>query len=474
MKSLASFKCRVLAVSLLIVAVVCAPFADAAPKVKPADPIDNSDLNNDYQVDYADLVIFSTDYLGQSVETVDWCDFYNDVYYLPDDLYGHTPDWYQKHFSQLLDFINTAYCQLSDMNGDQVINVRDLLAFSEEFANEHFMLVDWCVFLQSVLDGNPYFNHPALFYLDHYGDLVLYIQDKYTCTDEPPPPDGLNLKNEPRSLTRIAAARNLTGDYYVTDAKVGSVFIYDSNLVLTGELKGLARPLGIAVNALGQILVGNDKRNNIEVYDPDTGQKLATFGETEIETPSSIMIDAQGRVYVTDAGSNTVYVFDSAYNLLASIGKPGRDASQLRGPSSALLLADESELFVLDRLNKRVQVYDPDNIDPDSNWLRGFGFAGTPDQNCNWFTGVCAIPGAPAFTRIQAMDLDAAGRLHVLDVFHAVINVFNPQTGVFLTKYGTYGLNTGQLKSPVDLLVESNRVLVVDGGKNTIEVLALP
>jgi len=468
-----SLKIALATIGLMTAALSWAPAIDAAPK-KSNDPTEYSDMNNDGTVDYADLVLFSSEYLGQSVDTVDWCEFYVAVYNLPDDLYGRAPEYYQSHFSQLLNFINTAYCQLSDMNGDRIINARDLLAFSEEFANEHFMLVDWCVFLQNVLEGNPYFNHPAEFYLDHYGDLVLYIQDKYTCTDGPPPIDALVLKNDPKGLTRIAAARNLTGDYYVTDAKVGSVFIYDSNLVLTGELKGLAKPLGIAVNALGQILVGNDKHNNVEVYDPDTGQKLATFGESEIETPSSIMLDSLGRVYVTDAGSNTVYVYDSAYNLVANVGKPGRDISQLRGPANALLSPDESELFVLDRLNKRVQVYDPDNSNPDSDWLRGFGFAGTPGTDCSWFTGVCKIPGAPEFTRIQAMDFDTTGKLHVLDVFHAAITVFNAQTGAYLTMYGTYGLNAGQLKSPVDLLIETDRVLVVDGGKNTIEVLAIP
>lgn len=250
--------------------------------------------------------------------------------------------------------------------------------------------------------------------------------------------------------------------------------MYDSNLVLTRELKGLATPLGIAVNSLGHILVGNDKRNNVEVYRQDNGDLLATFGESELETPSSIMLDSQDNVYVTDAGSNTIYVYDNTYTLITNIGEPGKDQHQLRAPSNALLSADESNIFVLDRLNKRVQVYDPGNIDPDNNWLRSFTFEGTPGQNCNWFTGVCEIPGAPPFTRIQAMDFDAAGSLHVLDVFHAAITIFNPQTGEYVSTYGTYGLGDGELKSPVDLIVETDRVLVLDGGKNTIEVLIIP
>ena len=186
------------------------------------------------------------------------------------------------------------------------------------------------------------------------------------------------------------------------------------------------------------------------------------------------MLDSQGMVYVSDARSNTIYVYDSAYNLITNIGEPGRDQHQLRAPSNAHLSSNENELFILDRLNKRVQVYDPMTSDLEASWLRGFGFGGTEGQDCSWFTGVCAIPGAPAFTRIQAMDLDTSGRLHVVDAFHAAITVFNSQTGEFVTTYGTYGPDQGQLKGPVDIIVETDRVLVLDGGKNTIEVLAIP
>ena len=72
------------------------------------------------------------------------------------------------------------------------------------------------------------------------------------------------------------------------------------------------------------------------------------------------------------------------------------------------------------------------------------------------------------------MAFDASGRLHVVDIFHAAITMFNPQTGEYLGLYGTYGTAPGELKSPASILVETDRVLVVDGGKNTIEVLASP
>jgi hypothetical protein len=454
------FKIGLITISLLVTALAWAPLVDAAPK--PSATTGKSDLNGDGVVDYDDLVIFSADYLGQNVETVDWCTFL-EATSLEEDLYGRTPSFYIRHFSVLLSFIENYFgcTPSSDLNGDGLINTRDLIAFSEKYARTHFLQFDWCAFLQGVMDGSSQYDYPASYYLEYYGSLLLYIQDKYHCSDGPPPVDPLALKNNPKFLTRIAASRNLTGDYYVTDAKIGSVFIYDLNLVLTGELKGLAAPLGIAVNSSGHILVGNDKRNNVEVYNPDSGSLLTTFGESELEMPTSITVDSMDHVYVTDARSNTIYVYDSAYQLITNIGEPGKGPDQIRSPSDAVLSADESELFVADRLNKRIQVFN----------LNGDFLRSILPEKCGWFS---CDPNTATFTRLQDMDIDSQGRLHVLDIFNVMVAIIDPQTGAIVGRYGSYGLTDGLLKSPIGLVADGNQALVTDGGKNKIEALVIP
>ena len=129
------FKIGIIVVALLAFTTVWAPDVDAASK-KDNNSTEYSDMNNDGIVDYNDLVLFSTEYLGQSVDTVDWCDFYYAVTNLTDDVYGRTPGYYQKHFTQLLGFINTEYCELSDLNDDRLINARDLMEFSEQYARQ--------------------------------------------------------------------------------------------------------------------------------------------------------------------------------------------------------------------------------------------------------------------------------------------------------------------------------------------------
>ena len=138
------FKIGIITIILLAAALVWTPVVDAAPK--PPDTLGRSDLNNDGTVDYADLVIFSTDYLAQNVETVDWCAFW-EASSLEALLYGRQPSYYVKHFSGLLSFINNHFgCDLSDLNKDDAVNLDDLKIFSTHYLELNYETVDWCSF----------------------------------------------------------------------------------------------------------------------------------------------------------------------------------------------------------------------------------------------------------------------------------------------------------------------------------------
>ena len=81
----------------------------------------------------------------------------------------------------------------------------------------------------------------------------------------------------------------------------------------------------------------------------------------------------------------------------------------------------------------------------------------------------------PGFNRLQALDTDAAGRLHVLDSYGGVVLIFNPATGAYLAKYGSYGAEPGQLKLPKDVLVSQPGVAIVTAGDgDRIEVFVTP
>lgn len=462
---------------LLLAALAWAPFSAAAP-------FDRSDLNGDGTVDVFDLEIFSTTYLEEDYQTFDWCSFYDSSISNPKYFRSITSENLDR-FQELMDFISATYdCQTtapisdkSDLNGDGLVDLEDLAIFSANYLQLYWKAVDWCVFHGSVLAGAEFEGRSTKYYLRHFGTLLAFINDHFDCGGTEPPTNSLVLENTPKYLTRVASAANFAGGYYITDPLVGSVFIYDEFLILKAEIKGLSRPLGVAIDLQGRILVGNDGRDNIEVYDPANGELLAVFGEGLLKMPTAITIDNVGNIYVTDSRNHRVHVFDSTYNPVRVIGKSGVGDDTLQFPVDTEIImtigggtADQFEIFVADQGNDRVQVFDADG-----NWLRSITFAGTDGQNCNWWTGVCEVPGMPPFTRLQALAKDSLGQLHVLDNFAASVMIFNPVDGAFVNSYGSYGTDAGLLRVPMDVLVSTTDMAMVTAGDgDRIEIFTTP
>jgi hypothetical protein len=467
---------RAFAPFLLLHALCVVPFAEAAP-------FDKSDLNNDGAVDTLDLEIFSNEYLAQDWETVDWCDFY-ELSISNEKYFRSITSEKSASFSRLLNFIADSYgCQAtpettnkSDLNSDGIVDIEDLIIFSTNYLETYWESVDWCLFLDSTLTGAEFEGRSTKQYLRHFGSLLSFINGYFNCGGGEPPPNALLLEHTPKELARIADATYLTGDYYITDPRVGSLFIYDADLVLKSEIKGLNKPLGVAISSQGYILIGNNGRDNIEVYDPANGDLLAVFGDGLVKMPTAITLDDLGNIYVTDSLRHHIQVFDPDYYPIRTIGRPGGGERGLTFPVDAEVVvrsggaADIHEIFVADQGNYRIQVYDLEG-----NWLRSMTFEGTEGQNCNWFTGVCEIPGVPPFTRLHALDTDSLGRLHVLDVFGASVVILDPADGTFLGSYGGYGTESGLLRVPMDVLIsETDTAIVTAGDGGRIEVFTTP
>jgi len=455
---------------ILLVALAWLPLAHAQFVV------DRSDINVDGAVDTLDLEIFADTYLDQDWQTVNWCNFYESSIVNEKYFRSVTHDK-TANYTQLLNFIAVSYdCQAkvkdedkSDLNGDSFVDLDDVILFSEAYLESYWETVDWCLFYDSTLAGDDFEGRSTKYYLRHFGRLLSFINDHFYCDGPEPPSTDILLENAPKNLVRIADGAFFTSDYYITDPTVGSVFIYDADFVLKGEIKALNKPLGVAIDSQGRVLVGNNGRDNIEVYDPATGELLAVFGESLIKMPTAITVDDLGNIYVTDSLNNNVRVFDPSYILVRTIGQRGDGEGGLDFPVDAEIV-DMQEIFVADQGNDRIQVYDFNG-----NWLRSMTFEGTEGQNCNWFTGECEIPGAPAFNRLQALDTDSLGQLHVLDNFAASVVMFDPADGTFLNTYGEYGTDAGSLRVPMDVLVSAmGTALVTAGNSDRVEDLPIP
>jgi hypothetical protein len=448
----------------------------ASGQVLAAPKIDKSDLNGDGIVDHQDVDILASNLAESDWQAIDACNFYQSSILNPKYFRRVVRDDVD-YYGELLDYMAAAEgcatvqavkADKSDLNGDGLVDLADLALFSTNYLNRNWESVDWCLFHGAVLAGADFEGQSTAYYAKHFKVLLAFINEHFNCGGEPPPPGNFILENNPQFLGRIADGTAITGNYYVSDPRVGSVFIYNELMALAGELKGLNKPLGVAVDLQGRILVGNNGRNNIEVYDSATGDLVAAFGQGILEMPTAITIDDGGYIYVTDSRRNRVFVFDTTFNLVRAIGKSGVGDDTLGFPMDAAIIG--GEVFVADQKNFRVQVY---NIA--GEWQRSITFEGTPGQNCSWFTGVCEISGMPPFTRVQALATDSLGRLHVLDNYAAAAVILDPADGALIGSYGGYGGTSGLLRVPMDVSVSAaNMAIVTAGDGGRIEIFTVP
>jgi DNA-binding beta-propeller fold protein YncE len=264
--------------------------------------------------------------------------------------------------------------------------------------------------------------------------------------------------------TRLTYGPN--GSLYVTDPSACSVFIYDPNvadpnLTVVGELKGLDKPLGVAVDSAGFIYVGNDGRNNVEVFNP-SGNRIRTVGDGVIMMPNAIKIGPDDNIYICDSMSDCVHVYDIKGKPLRIIG------SGLLLFPSAIEIATvqtspgvfETELYVADQAHYQVKVFDLEG-----NLKREFG--------SNAYKSMMgALKWQGRFICIQSLLVDNLGRLHVLDSAMKKVQILNPVTGAYIDYYGEEGTGLGQLKLPQDIAISaSGDVAVANNGNNRVEVI---
>lgn len=326
----------------------------------------------------------------------------------------------------------------SDKSHDGAVDLDDLALYSQNELGRAWQAVDWCDWL-----ANPPSDPNEL------RELRLFVTSYFACDSDPLAIAGVN--EYPTRLAWGPGAQRL----YVTDARANSVFIYDAQLELVGEIKNLGRPLGIAVDPAGNIYVGNNQFDNVEVYDPD-GAKTATLGSGLVEMPNDLALDADGNLYVADSLSNLIWVFDPATGLVVrSIG-----SGQLLFPSALTIAGDE--LFVADQTHHQVRVFDLDG-----NLLRSLG--GEVDQ------GMLGYRWQGKFVRLQSLAVDAAGRLHALDSQMSVIQILDAASGAYIDSYATRGTAEGELNLPLDIALSDYGDLAVANTLNQrVELLTPP
>ncbi len=260
-------------------------------------------------------------------------------------------------------------------------------------------------------------------------------------------------------------ARGPQDSFYVSDPVAGSVFIYDSDLNVTGEIRDLGRPLGVVVDPAGNIYVGDDESDHVFICSP-AGEKLLTLGHGRLRMPTDLALGFDGRLYVADSLHDKVIVFDRSGDWETDIGVSGSGNGQFRFPVSVAVAHTSSpdgqpigELFVADQGNARIQV-----LDLQGNFLRTFGSKASEGMMGWKFKG--------KFVQLQSIFIDAARRVHALDCYTSRAQLLNAQTGAYLSSYGTKGSAVGEMSVPLDFVMDDKGdIIVANYGNRRVEYI---
>jgi sugar lactone lactonase YvrE len=211
-----------------------------------------------------------------------------------------------------------------------------------------------------------------------------------------------------------------------------------------GLLASFNQPTGIAVDAAGNVYVGDAGNDRIrKITSAGIVSTLAgngtNVGDTNIfSNPTGVAVDAAGNVYVANYINNNILKVSSAGAISAFAGSGATGAVNGSGSSATFYFPNSvavdvaNNVYVADGVNNLVRKITPDGT---VSTLAGSGQAGAVDS-----TGTAASFDGPA-----GLAVDVAGNVYVADSNNNLIRKITP-AGVVTTVAGNglAGAKNGQ------------------------------
>lgn len=185
------------------------------------------------------------------------------------------------------------------------------------------------------------------------GDLVVTDADTKTRGGALTKPSGIAI--------------DLKGRVYVVDSSDPYVRVFDSRGIflkdfcnIQGKEGGIQ---GIAVDSTGLIYLSDATNACVQVFQSELGlwmRKVECKGKAGegMQLPAGVAIDRSNQLYCADYGASRIFVFSKTGNLLRSFGSKGNGPGQFNVPRSVAVDKND-KIYVLDSLNHRIQVFGP-------------------------------------------------------------------------------------------------------------------
>jgi sugar lactone lactonase YvrE len=267
---------------------------------------------------------------------------------------------------------------------------------------------------------------------------------------------GQDVNDTQPTCADIHSFRTLAGTRYAFDRAWGSRGSADGQFFV---------PLYLATDAGGNVYVTDSGNDRVQKF-TSTGGFITKWGSNGAgpgqfaeEGPVGVATDSAGNVYVADRGSPLttgnfrIQKFSSSGGFLITWGSNGSGDSQFLGPRG--LATDRAGgVYVAD--------YPADSFD--HHRVKKYGSTGVFITKWGSF-GI----GDGQFREPNGMATDAAGNVYVADSGNNRVQKFT-SSGVFITKWGSSGAGNGAFGFPCGVATDSaGGVYVGDSGNDRVQ-----
>jgi sugar lactone lactonase YvrE len=213
----------------------------------------------------------------------------------------------------------------------------------------------------------------------------------------------------------------------------GSRYVVDPTWPEKPREYGWGAMPGIATDKKDNVWIFTRARPPVQVFD-GAGKFVRAWASESILIPHHIRVDHEGHIWVTDIGSHTVQKYTVDGKLLQMIGtsgKPGCDATHMNKPADVTVLPS-GDIFVADGYGNRRIVH----FDKTGKFVKDWGEEGTQP-------GQFALPHSivsDSQKRLYVADRENA-RVQVFDTDGKLLDVWDK----LMTPWGLYVKNDDEI-----------------------------
>ena len=219
----------------------------------------------------------------------------------------------------------------------------------------------------------------------------------------------------------LSRSREFNPSMRVTKCSLGvepgqEEFIFEFGSYGSGDLQFM-QPTSIAVDKDENVYVSDEALTRISIFDSEGNflDKWGTpgSGDGELDRPWGLTFDRQDDLWVVDSGNNRIQKFTKDGKFLAKWGKEGSGEGEFNMPWG-ITLDDEGDVYVADWANSRVQ-----KLTPEGRYLMSFGAPGS---------------GQGEMRRPSGVAVDEEGDVYVVDWGNSQVHAYGPD-GSYLTTF---------------------------------------